>query len=88
VWHGFKFGRNILGNDVKSTEEKDWVRAKPARQQGLGGERFDTVVVSHTDEAQSTGMKGKRCFFSLANVLLMGTGRNEGGSPEGHIHFA
>ncbi|OJA09948.1 hypothetical protein AZE42_10127 [Rhizopogon vesiculosus] len=74
VWHGFKFGRNILGNNVESTEEKDWVRAKPARQQGLGGERFDTVVVSHTDEAQSTGMKGMkvgrlRVIFTLPEIL-------------------
>jgi len=89
VWHSFKFGRNILGNDVDSTEEKDWVRAKPARQRGQrAGERFDTVVVSHTDEAQDTGMRGKCCFFTLAKVLLMRTGRNEGWSPEGHIHFA
>jgi hypothetical protein len=68
VWHSFKLGRNILGNDIEGTEEKDWVRAKPARQGG--GERFDTVVVSHTHDAENTGMKGKRLFFTLASTLL------------------
>ena len=70
VWHSFKFGRSVLGNDIEGTEEKDWVRAKPARQGG--GERFDTVVVSHTQEAENTGMKGKCYFLLLQGLYLLG----------------
>ena len=49
---------------------------------------FPDVVVSHTQEAENTGMKGKCYFFTLARTLLTWKGRNEGWVPEGHIHFA
>jgi hypothetical protein len=58
VWHAFKFGLDTLGNDVDGKEERDAVKARPRRgKEGI--ERFDTVVVSYSSDAESTGLQGK-----------------------------
>jgi hypothetical protein len=91
VWHSFKFGRDILGNDIEvNNEDKDWVRAKPTTQKGVG--RFDTVLVAHTHEAESTGMKGEFIFFNLQSSVIQAeasftlSGRNKSWKTESHIY--
>jgi hypothetical protein len=58
VWHTFKFSRDTLGNDIDAKEEQDAVNARPRRGR-KGIERFDTVAVAHSNEAESTGLQGK-----------------------------
>jgi hypothetical protein len=58
VWHTFKFSRDTLGNDIDAKEEQDTVNARPRRGR-KGIERFDTVAVAHSNEAESTGLQGK-----------------------------
>jgi hypothetical protein len=58
VWHGFKFGLDTLGNDVDGKEDRDAVKARPRRGRE-GKERLDTVVVSYSSDAESTGLQGK-----------------------------
>lgn len=69
VWYGVKCRRSTLGNDVDHVDEKDWIKAKPGRRQGEVG-RFDTVLVAHTDKAESTGMKGKFCINTLTYEMI------------------
>ena len=59
VWHSFKFSREAVGNDIEDSNVKDWIRAKPGKGSERVGERFDTVLVAYTDDAESTGMQGK-----------------------------
>lgn len=54
VWHSCKFSLDVLGNDVDGQEEVDAVRVKPGRE---GEARFDTVLVAHTNIAETTGLR-------------------------------
>jgi len=47
-----------LGNDIDAKEEQDTVNARPRRGR-KGIERFDTVAVAYSNEAESTGLQGK-----------------------------
>ena len=59
VWHSFKFPLDTLGNDVDGQESLDAVKAKPSSE---GDARFDTVIVAHSEGAETTGLKGMICF--------------------------
>ncbi|KAG2035965.1 hypothetical protein BDR03DRAFT_934627 [Suillus americanus] len=73
VWHAFEFGRDTLGNNIDGSQELDAVKAKPRR--GIDGiDRFDTVLVAHTSQAESTGLQGMKIgrlcvIFKLPEVL-------------------
>ena len=56
VWHSFKFGLDSLGNGVDGEGGMDALKAQPGDQNHTA--RFDTVLVAHTDIAQSTGLEG------------------------------
>jgi len=58
VWHAFKFSWDTLGNDIDAKEEQDTINARPRRGR-KGIERFDTVAVAYSNEAESTGLQGK-----------------------------
>jgi hypothetical protein len=71
VWHSFKFSLDTLGNDVDGQEGKDSVRAQPGRGEASSA-RFDVVMVTHTDEAETTGPHGeppRLCFYLTALKL-------------------
>ena len=59
VWHSFKFPLDTLGNDVDGQESLDAVKAKPSSE---GDARFGTVIVAHSEGAETTGLKGMICF--------------------------
>lgn len=63
VWHSFKFGLDSLGNDVDGGGGMDGLKAQPGDQNHTA--RFDTVLVAHTDIAQSTGLEGRSIKSSL-----------------------
>ncbi|KAI1785454.1 hypothetical protein LXA43DRAFT_976229 [Ganoderma leucocontextum] len=72
VYHQLKFNPEALEDDE---EENDVVKAIPAF--GPHSARFDTVVVLHTDEAESTGLRGTRIarvkvLFRLPNTMHVG----------------
>ena len=54
VWHTCKFALDILGNDVDGKEGVDAVKARPGKE---GEARFDTVLVTHKDIAETTGLQ-------------------------------
>ncbi|KAG1834650.1 hypothetical protein F4604DRAFT_1944865 [Suillus subluteus] len=62
VWHSFKFSLDTLGNDVDGQKGIDLVRAQPGRGKSPG--RFDVVVVTHNDGAESTGLHGAPPYVS------------------------
>ena len=68
VWHSFKFGLDSLGNDVDGGGGMDGLKAQPDGDQNHTA-RFDTVLVAHTDIAQSTGLEGRSIRFSLRKML-------------------
>lgn len=63
VWHSFKFSLDTLGNDVDGQEGRDSVRAQPSRGDASSG-RFDVVVVTYTDDAETTGLHGAHSYVS------------------------
>jgi len=67
VWHSFKFGLDSLGNGVDGEGGMDALKAQPGDQNHTA--RFDTVLVAHTDIAQSTGLEGRSIRFSLRKML-------------------
>ncbi|KAG2067480.1 hypothetical protein BDR04DRAFT_1129608 [Suillus decipiens] len=90
IWNSFKFGRDALENDMDRIEEWDWIKAKPGRQGAVG--RFDMVVVAHTDEAESTGMKGikierLRVIFSLSEMIRNWYPAPQEWSIRGHLAY-
>jgi len=62
VWYSFKFGLDALGNDIDGEGNMDALKAQPGNDTRPG--RFDTVLVSHTNIAESTGMQGKIYYIS------------------------
>jgi len=64
VWHSCKFPLDILGNDVDGQEGLDAVKTKTGNK---GDARFDTVLVAHSDNAETTGLRGR--WFSSQNWL-------------------
>ncbi|KAG1844153.1 hypothetical protein F4604DRAFT_1884476 [Suillus subluteus] len=88
VWHSFKFSLDTLGNDVDGQKGIDLVRAQPGRGKSPG--RFDVVVVTHNDGAESTGLHGMkvgrlRLIFRLPEVIGL---YNEAPSVWPKHHFA
>ncbi|KAG1732830.1 hypothetical protein EDB19DRAFT_1896693 [Suillus lakei] len=72
VWHSFKFSLDTLGNDVDGQKGIDLVRAQPGRGESPG--RFDVVMVTHMDGAESTGLHGMkvgrlRLIFRLPEII-------------------
>ena len=55
VWHSCKFPLDILGNDVDGQGGLDAVKAKAG---GEGDARFDMVLIAHSEDAETTGLKG------------------------------
>ncbi|KIM54118.1 hypothetical protein SCLCIDRAFT_31364 [Scleroderma citrinum Foug A] len=71
IWHSCKFPLDILGNDVDGQEGLDAVKAKPGSE---GDARFDTVLVAHSEDAETTGLKGMKVghlwvIFKLPEVI-------------------
>jgi hypothetical protein len=52
-----------LGNDIDGDGNMDALKAQPGNDTCPG--RFDTVLVSHTNIAESTGMQGKIYYIIL-----------------------
>lgn len=77
IYHGFKFCLDSLGNDNDfDHEETDSVKAKPS----MGGKpgRFDTVVIMHTSDCETTGLKGEFLIYILCHNLTLPTGTRIG----------
>jgi hypothetical protein len=80
VWHTCKLSLDVLGNDVDGAEGVDVVKAKPGR---VGEARFDTVLVAHRDDAETTGLKGMWLTTSLVLSVLINPYT---GMKLGHLH--